>query len=143
MEGHPHAAESTSSWLRDHGGGPSVENQVKVSFAANLTFAKSEEVLSVEEPMEVDKVPSRKKSKKSRKPDDPMTGWVSKVGREPVAKGNNGNRITPAEVPPSDAEKSNVPSKVLVKESIGSSADCTPASKPARRMPLMKPIIDV
>ena len=136
MEGYPPAeSESTSSELRDHGGGPSVENQVKVSFAANLTFAKSEEVLSVEEPMEVDRVPSRKKSKKS--------GWVSKVGREPVAKGNNGNRITPAEVPPSDAEKSNVPSKVLVKESIGSSADCTPASKPARRMPLMKPIIDV
>ena len=136
MEGYPPAeSESTSSELRDHGGGPSGENQVKVSLAANLTFAKSEEVLSVEEPMEVDKVPSRKKSKKS--------GWVSKVGREPVAKGNNGNRITPAEVPPSEAEKSNVPSKVLVKESIGSSADCTPASKPARRMPLMKPIIDV
>ena len=135
MEGYPPTeSESTSSVLRDHGGGPSVENQVKVSLAANLTFAKSEEVLSVEEPMEVDKVPSRKKSK---------SGWVSKVGREPVAKGNNGNRITPAEVPPSEAEKCNVPSKVLVKESICSSADCTLASKPARRKPLMKPIIDV
>ena len=141
MEGYPPTeSESTSSVLRDHGGGPSVENQVKVSFAANHTFAKSEEVLSVEEPMEVDRVPSRKKS---RKPDDPMTGWVSKVGREPVAKGNNGNRITPAEVPPSEAEKCNVPSKVLVKESICSSADCTLASKPERRKSLMKPIIDV
>ena len=141
MEGHPPTeSESTSSVLRDHGGGPSVENQVKIAFAANRTFAKSEEVLSVEEPMEVDRVPSRKKS---RKPDDPMTGWVSKVGREPVAKGNNGNRITPAEVPPSEAEKCNVPSKVLVKESICSSADCTLASKPTRRKPLMKPIIDV
>ena len=141
MEGHPPTeSESTSSVLRDHGGGPSVENQVKVAFAANHTFAKSEEVLSVKEPMEVDRVPSRKKS---RKLDDPMKGWVSKVGREPVAKGNNGNRITPAEVPPSEAEKCNVPSKVLVKESICSSADCTLASKPERRKSLMKPIIDV
>ena len=54
MEGHPPTeSESTSSVLRDHGGGPSVENQVKVAFAANHTFAKSEEVLSVKEPMEV------------------------------------------------------------------------------------------
>ena len=140
MEGHPPTeSESTSSVLRDHGEGPSVENQVKVAFAAHHIFAKSEEALSVEEPMEVDRVPSRKKS---RKLDDPMTGWVSKVGREPVAKGNTGNRITPAEVPPSEAEKCNVPSKVLVKESICSSADCTLASKPARRKSL-KPIIDV
>ena len=98
MEGHPPTeSESTSSVLRDHGEGPSVENQVKVAFAAHHTFVKSEEALSVEEPMEVDRVPSRKKS---RKLDDPMTGWVSKAGREPVAKGNTGNRITPAEVPP-------------------------------------------
>ena len=140
MEGHPPTeSESTSSVLRDHGGGPSVENQVKVAFAAHHTFAKSEEALSVEEPMEVDKVPSRKKS---RKLDDPMTGWVSKVGREPAANGNTGSRITPAEVPPSEAEKCNEPSKVLVKESICSSADCTLASKHARRKSL-KPIIDV
>ena len=64
--------------------------------------------------MEVDLVPSRKL-------DDPMTGWVSEVGREPAANGNTGSRITHAEVPPSEAEKCNEPSKVLVKESICSS----------------------
>ena len=75
--------------------------------------------------MEVDLVPSRKL-------DDPMIGWVSKVEREPAANGNTGSRITPTEVPPSEAEKCNEPSKVLVKESICSSADCTLASKHAR-----------
>ena len=128
-------SESTSSVLKDHDRGPRVEKQVKVSFAAHHLFAKSEEALSVEEPMEVDLVPSRKL-------DDPMIGWVSKVGREPAANGNTGSRSTPAEVPPSEAEKCNEPSKVLVKESICSSADCTLASKHARRKSL-KPIIDV
>ena len=107
-------SESTSSVLKDQDKGPSVEKQVKVS---------------------LDLVPSRKL-------DDPMTGWVSKVGREPAANGNTGSRSTPAEVPPSEAEKCNEPSKVLVKESICSSADCTLASKHARRKSL-KPIIDV
>ena len=107
-------SESTSSVLKDQDKGPSVEKQVKVS---------------------LDLVPSRKL-------DDPMTGWVSKVGREPAANGNTGSRITPAEVPSSSAEKCNVPSEVLVKKSICSSADCTSATKHARRRSL-KPIIDV
>ena len=125
-------SESTSpprqAQLKESDRSPRAEHQVKVTLAVDHLFATLE-------PMEVDLVPSRKL-------DDPIYGGVSKVGREPAVNGNTGSRITPAEVPPSEAEKCNEPSKVLVKESICSSADCTLASKHARRKSL-KPIIDV
>ena len=123
MDGPPTSmSESTSpacqAELKEYDRSPRAEKQVKVTLAAHHLFAIG---LSVEEPMVVDLVPSRKL-------DDPMNGWVSKVGREPAANGNTGSRITPAEVPPSAAEKSNVPSEVPVKKSISSSVVCTSAT---------------
>ena len=132
-------SESTSpapqAELKESDRSPRAEKQVKDTLAVDHLFATLEEALSVEEPMEVDRVPSRKL-------DDPMDGGVSKMGREPAANGNTGSRITPAEVPPSAAEKSNVPSEVPVKKSISSSVVCTSATRQARRRSL-KPIIDV
>ena len=132
-------SESTSparqAELKESNRSPRAQHQVKVTLALDHLFATLEEALSIEEPMEVDLVSSRKL-------DDPMDGGVSKMGREPAATGNTGSRITPAEVPPSAAEKSNVPSEVPVKKSICSSAVCTSATRHARRRSL-KPIIDV
>ena len=66
-----------------------------------------------------------------------LSGGVPEVGSEPLPIGSSGHRITPADVPPSSAANSNIPSsEVHPVTLVGNKVIWTSSSRPARRRSL-------
>ena len=105
-------SESTSPGLQagaeETGGSPSAEPQVKDSLEVDQLTACVEDALSLEEEVLCHLSDSMDYS--VHLDHSGLPGGVPDVGSEPFPIGSSGNRITPAEVPPSSAANSNIPS---------------------------------
>ena len=113
--------------VEDTDQGPNAENQVKENLAVDQLSSAVEEALSIEEQVLMNL-------------SDPMvydlSGGVAEVGSGPAAIESSGSRTTPAEVPPSTAANSNIPSEVAVETSISDRVVWATGSRLARRRSL-------